>query len=251
MEKKGLMMPLLVAFVAAVIYFMAISSKEMALSKAYETANVIIARTDLPARTVITEDLVEVIAVPRKFMQQDAYEVRSPSDIKLVSNLVTSVRIPRGNQVTQSSLMSLSPEAGLSVKVSPTYRGVSLKVTNDILGLIKPGDRIDILVTFEGVMNDGRKEKVTATILQNILVLGVGGDLGQGMTARQAKDQQSKTNEAKAYSDQGVLSLSLDPAEAQYLALAQKQGDVSITVRGLGDMERHPLEMASFRKIFR
>lgn len=251
MEKKGVLMPLVVAFVAAMIYWLALSSKETALNKAYETANVIVARTDLPARTVITDDLVEAIPIPRRFMQQDAYEVRTPSDIKLVTNYVTMVRIPRGNQLTQSAIMSLSPQAGLSVKVPPGERGSVLSVSNEIMGLVKPGDRIDIMVTFEANMVDGRKEKVTATILQNVLVLGVGGDLGQGMTARQSDDKAKAEKSAQAYSDKGVLSISLSPVEAQFLALSEKQGDITVIVRGMGDMEKHPLEMASFRRLFR
>ncbi|MDD4004072.1 MAG: Flp pilus assembly protein CpaB [Elusimicrobiaceae bacterium] len=251
MEKKGLMMPLVVAFVAAMIYWLALSSKETALNKAYETANIIVARTDLPARTVITDDLVEAIPIPRRFVQQDAFEVRTPSDIKMVANLVTTVRIPRGNQLTQSTLMSLSPEAGLSVKVPPGERGAVLGVDAAIMGLVKPGDRIDIMVTFEAVMLDGRKEKVTATILQNILVLGVGGNLGQGMSERTAEAKKKAEKSAQAFSDKSVLSLSLSPIEAQFLALSEKQGDVSIVVRGMGDMEKHPMEMASFRKLFR
>lgn len=251
MEKKGLVMPLVVAFVAAMIYWLALSSKETALNKAYETANVIVARTDLPARTVVTDDLVEAIPVPRRFMQQDAFEVRTPSDIKMVSNLVTVVRIPRGNQLTQSTLVSLSPEAGLSVKVPPGERGTVLSVESGLIGLIKPGDRIDIMVTFEAVMLDGRKEKVTATILQNILVLGVGGDLGQAMSAKDSDAKKKAQKSVQSFGDKSALSLSMSPVEAQFLALSEKQGDISVIVRGMGDMEKHPMELASFRKLFR
>jgi uncharacterized protein YjlB len=34
------------------------------------------------------------------------------------------------------------------------------------------------------------------------------------------------------------------------LALALKQGDPTVIMRGLGDVEMHPMEMASFRKLF-
>jgi len=250
MDKKGVFLPLLIALVAAAIYWMVLTSKEMSLSKAYETANVVVARTDLPERTVIREDLVEIQAIPRKYMQQDAYEVRSPSDIKQVSNLVTQIRIPKGNQITQSGLISLSPEAGLSVKVPPGYRGAILQVDNSMLRLLKPGDRIDVLVAFDATMVDGKKEKVTFTMLQNVLVLGVGANLGQGMTSKQAQSRDRQSAESAAFSETGILSLALDPGESQYLALAQKAGEVSVVVRGLGDLESHPMPMANFRKLF-
>jgi Flp pilus assembly protein CpaB len=249
MEKKGIILPMLFALVAAVIYMMVLAAKQNALTSAYQMKHVLAAAVDLPPRTVLKADLISVMDVPAQFMQADAYEWNSPSDINKITNLVTAVRIPKGNQITQYSLMELSPEAGLSVKVPPGYRGAILTQDQEIVKLIKPGDRVDILVTFEAVMNDGRKEKVTATILQNVLVLGVGSNLGQGMDARLAQSKEAKEAEAAAFSDKGVLSLALNSIEAQYLALSQQQGNVSVVVRGLGDTEMHPMEMSSFRKL--
>lgn len=251
MEKKGVLLPMLLALIAASIYWWILSSKESELSKAYEEAQVLVAAYDLPARTVIKEDLVQIVKIPRKYMEKDAYEIRNPSDLKLVVNLVTAIRIPKGNQITQSALLALSPEAGLSVKVPPGFRGAILPVENELLKLIKPGDRVDILVTFDAVMADGKKEKVTATILQNVLVLGVGSNLGQGLTADIAKQRAAQEAAAQAFSEKGILSLSLNPIEAQYLALSQKNGDVNVVVRGLGDIEVHFLEIASFRKLIK
>ena len=51
--------------------------------------------------------------------------------------------------------------------------------------------------------------------------------------------------------EKSTVSLALNPNEAQYLALALKQGDPTVIMRGLGDVEIHPMEMASFRKLFR
>lgn len=251
MEKKGAMLPAILAVAATLVYFFALSSREKALSKAYEVTNVIVAKTDLPARKVLTPENVDVVQIPRKYMEQDAFEVKSAQDLKLIENLVTQIRIPRGNQITQSALISLSSKAGLSVKIPPGYRGMALGVESDMLRLTKPSDRVDILVTFEAVMADGHKERVTATILQNILVLGVGTDLGQGRTGEEEKARAAAEAATAQFSDKGALSLALNPAEAQYLALSMKQGEVTVVLRGLGDVEMHPIEMASFQKLFR
>src|SRR4051812_7898887 len=128
MEKKGVLIPMLLAMGAAMFYMMVLSSKERALSNSYEMGQVLVARVDIPERTVIKEDMVEPMQVPRKFMEQDAFEVKTPSDIKMIANLVTRVRVPKGNQLTQSALISLSPEAGLSVKIPPGYRGAIVPV---------------------------------------------------------------------------------------------------------------------------
>lgn len=251
MEKKGMLIPVLLALAASGIYWWALTSKERTLSAQHERGTVLTARFDLPARTIMNVDLVETREIPRMYMEQDAYEIKSQSDIKLVTNLVTSVRIPKGNQITQSALVSLSPEAGLSVKVPPGYRGCVLPLESDLLRLIKPGDRVDILVTFDAVMGDNRKEKVTATILQNVLVLGVGSNLGQGLSGAQAKSKEAAEAADKAFSEKSALSLALNPNEAQYLALSGKQGEVTVIVRGLGDVELHPMEIASFKRLIK
>ena len=48
-----------------------------------------------------------------------------------------------------------------------------------------------------------------------------------------------------------AVYVALNPNEAQYLSLAMKQGEITTILRGLGDIEMHPMEMASFRKLFR
>lgn len=251
MEKKGVLIPMVLAMGAAMFYMMVLSSKEKALTGSFEMGQVLVARVDIPERTVIKEDMVEPIQVPRKFMEQDAFEVKTPSDIKMIANLVTRVRVPKGNQLTQSSLISLSPEAGLSVKIPPGYRGAIVPVDPELKQLVKPGDRVDILVTFDALMADNRKEKVTATILQNVLVIAVGSNLGQGLNAKQAANMQQKEEKNSAFAEKSMIGVALNPNEAQYLALAMKQGDTTVIMRGLGDVEMHPMEMASFRKLFK
>jgi pilus assembly protein CpaB len=251
MEKKGILVPMMLALGAAVFYLMVLTSKEKALNTAFENGQVLVARVDVPERTVLKEEMVEPIQLPRKYMEQDAFEVKTAADIKLISNLVTRIRIPKGNQITQSALISLSPEAGLSVKIPPGYRGAILGIEAELKPLVKPGDRVDVLVTFDALMADNRKEKVTATILQNVLVVAVGTNLGQGLNIKQAKAAAEKEEKAAAFSEKAMIALALNPNEAQYLALAMKQGETTVVLRGLGDVEMHPMEMASFRKLFK
>lgn len=68
------------------------------------TARVVVAAEYLPQGTMITEDKLAVMMVPRKYMQFGCFEVRGPEDIKGPIGLVTMVRIPKGDQVTQNCL---------------------------------------------------------------------------------------------------------------------------------------------------
>ena len=136
------------------------------------------------------------------------------------------------------------------------YRGVTLPMPGDQLLYVKKGDRVDLLVTFEAAIGDKAKGKdakkkdpketaakqepakeehkeiVTATILQNVVVVNV--------------QKPPKTDGT------GAVELLVNPNEAQYAALSAARGkSVSLTIRAPGDVELHPMEMASFRRLIR
>lgn len=121
-----------------------------------------------------------------------------------------------------------TPEA----RIMPGYRGVSLPVSGSQALFLEKGDRVDMLVTFEAVMGGDVKEKVTATILQNVLVTGVLKPVSAGET--------------------GVLQLLCNPNEAQYAALSLAQAsNICLVRRAPGDFEMRPMEIASFRKLIK
>ena len=149
------------------------------------------------------------------------------------------------------AVLAAAPVRAESSGVPAGFRAVTIPLSGERMAFLKKGDRVDVLVTFEAIMADNKKEKVTATILQNVLVIAVGTNLGQGMNAKQFKNMGEKEDKTAAFSEKASVSLALNPNEAQYLALAIKQGDPTVIMRGLGDAEMHPMEMASFRKLFR
>ena len=134
-----------------------------------------------------------------------------------------------------SAAVSPADRAAPPAALAHGYRATSLPMGGDQLLYVRKGDRVDVLVTFDAVMQSEdkteRKEKITSTILQNIIVLNV---------SRPAK-----------VDDIGAVELLLNPVEAQYAALALGQGNIHISVRAFGDTELHPMEMASFRKLIK
>lgn len=128
--------------------------------------------------------------------------------------------------VSARSAETSSPDAVLA-----GYRGMAVPLSGDQAAFVKKGDHVDAMVTFDAQMKDKVKEKVTATILQNVLVLDI---------IKPAKLE-----------EKGVIELVLNPNEAQYLALSLQQGELRLSVRADGDKEMRPMEMASFRKLFR
>ncbi|MDR1684130.1 MAG: Flp pilus assembly protein CpaB [Elusimicrobiota bacterium] len=247
MNKKNVLIPFLIAILAAVIYYLVLSLAQNKINSTQTMKTVVVAANDVPEGRVLTKTHLKTAEIPAAFVQKDAYE---GTDLSQVENLVTKIFIARGNQIVKPALQSLSAEAGISLKVRPNYRAFILSVDNGVSNLIKPGDKVDVLLTFDALLKSGSKEKMTATILQDIEVLGVGSNLGQGMDAATRAGSQEQAANAAAFSDSSALSLALSPVEAQYLALAREEGEVTLIVRSTGDGNMHPIEISSFSKLF-
>lgn len=109
-------------------------------------------------------------------------------------------------------------------------RAVGVPIDEDQLLTVKVGDRVDLIAVFDATTTAGGKRKVAATMLQNVRVLGV-----------------TKTEALHA---KGVVTLELNPVEAQYALLGVRQGELGLSVRGPGDLDIYPMEMSSFAKFF-
>ena len=249
--KKGIFLPLVIALLAALIYGMIVSSASKKLNASKNIKQVFVPVRDIKEREVIKRDYIKTVPVPAAYLQKDAFTYTTDADFKAIENAVARIQIPKGNQISKYAVTSLSPEAGLSSKIPVQMRGF---VINNIplatASMIKPDDNVDILLTFEAVMKSGARQKVTVTLLQNVKVLGVGADLGQGLDAKSASAMEAKDEDAAAYSDSSALSLALSPRDAQYLALAQAEGDISVILRTPGDVTNYLMEIATFEKLF-
>jgi pilus assembly protein CpaB len=87
--------------------------------------------------------------------------------------------------------------------------------------LIRPGDYVDVILTMADAASG---QKTSIVLLQRILVLAVGTDTDL-MAMTDARPSTSRRASDKA------LTLSLNLQEAQLLALAIEQGDLSVAVR--------------------
>jgi pilus assembly protein CpaB len=245
--KKNVMMPFMLAVAAALIYYFLLYISQSRISADQTMESVAVAALDIKEGRQITRPLIRTAKIPTSYKQKDSF---NGTEITKIENLVSRIDIPRGNQITKSALTALSPDVGISLRVLPNYRAFMLDVNTSVSSLVKPNDKVDVLLTFEALLKGGTKEKTTATILQDVQVLGVGGNLGQGMDSTQKQASAERDANSAAFSDRSVISLSVTPIEAQYLALAKEEGEITIIVRSTGDSQRYPIEMSSFQRLF-
>ncbi|WP_282120593.1 Flp pilus assembly protein CpaB [Ruegeria atlantica] len=136
-----------------------------------------------------------------------------------------------GEVMLQSKVSNYGEKVTLVQKLGENTRAMAIKVdaVTAVGGFVTPGDWVDIVLT------QGTSSELSAvTILQKIRVIGV--------------DQQSEE-----LSDQpGVartITVEVTPQQGQRLALAQKAGTLSLTLRTLDGVEDEPMEMVRLRDL--
>lgn len=138
--------------------------------------------------------------------------------------------ISAGQPIHPSLLVGEAKANFLAAKLKEGMRavGISVKAQNIAGGFVGPGDYVDVIVTYKVSVQDKDNAAVQSmvskqaseTILENVRVL--------------ASDQQAIREEDKAKVARTV-TLEVDAAGAERLALATEMGDVTLALRGIGD----------------
>jgi len=131
--------------------------------------------------------------------------------------------IKANEPVLESRLAPTSVETGgIAAIVEPGKRAIAVKGDKVIglSGLIRPGNRVDVLVT---LTEPGTKREVNKLVLQDIQVLATGQQLQEG-----GKGEASPVD---------VYTLQVTPEEGEKLALADAEGRLQLALRNATDTE--------------
>ena len=179
-QNKKLIQLVISAILALAFVNFYLKARETAIESGYGMEEVIAAAQDIPPYKQITPALLTTKRVPQNYIEPGAFRVKIPGmGFDRIIGKVTTVAISAGAQITGANLNDPSIEkTGPSPLLPPGKRGYLLRLGNlDVAGLILPGNYVDILATFTVRQKDGTSTKATYTILQNILVIGVGKEL--------------------------------------------------------------------------
>jgi pilus assembly protein CpaB len=182
---------------------------------------VVVASHEIAAGARLADADVAVREIPERFVHPEAIVASGGDEAKILGRVV-AVHLAQGQPVLWSSFEGTQTKVGkgLSGLIQKGQRAITLPV--DVGGSlgdqIRPGDRIDILGTFN------RKDReTTITVLQNVPVLSIGGkkESIDGEPTLQVKDI--------------TLSVALD--EAELLVFAQQHGTLNLVMRGDEDID--------------
>lgn len=202
------------------------------MKKTYEVqgdfVKVTVARQQIPAKTQITAQMIELKEIPAKYINE-----RAAVDSKEVIGKIAKSDILTGEQVLRDKLAKDKESSdGLSFLLQPGKRAVTIAVNevSGLAGLVKPGDRVDVLGTFDLQAAVGQeKSSITTLLIQNVDVLSI----DQSTNPSAGSNQEGKKAAAPAH----TITLSVTPEQAQPLVLCSEKGSIRLILRPATDQE--------------
>lgn len=248
MKKKiALIVSLVAGVLAAVLtrfYLLAKDAEVKAfkeeLAGKYGTMSAVVFKHDVPSGTILTSADLGALKVPKAGLQGQAV---AEEDWQSVIGRKLLFGHKEREVLFWSDIEGGDPSAkGLSSDIKRQMRAVSINCTGaaSVSSMVKPNDHVDVIGTFDFEGVAGKKNLVTCTILQNVLVLATGTET--------AKMQTRNLGLSSGYS---TVTLEVTPREAEMLAFAEQiKGRLILTLRNRNDTSyEKELPKVDFEKI--
>jgi pilus assembly protein CpaB len=222
-NKLILVLALCFGLVAAFATFKYLETAKETYRLSGNYAEVAVAVKNLPTRTVINQQMLNFKEVPTEFIHPDAV-----LDVNDAVGKIVKSEILAGEQLLYGKLVSKEePDSGLSAKVETGKRAITVPINNVIAlhGLVRIGDNVDILVTFEDPREkkaDTGSVRVVSTLIQNVPIIAINNMLEDPKDLKDGFE---------------TLTVMVEPAQAQQIALALDQGNIHMVLRTPDDEE--------------
>ncbi len=206
-------------------------------SRQAEESQVLVAQSDLPARTRLTEEHVVVEQAPRTGLPVGYFS--SPAQ---AIGKTLKMEVAKGQALTPSCFL---PENAIDDLLKPGMLAfqISLARRSTAVDLLYPGCVVDVFATFP--LHDRTKgEAVVTPLLQNIQVLGVQDET----VVTAAQDQDSKNPVSKptrrgiTSSGNVTVALAVTSRQAAALQLTMERGTLGLAMRNPLDKNWNPME---------
>ena len=212
-----------IAFAIALLVYYKMQNKPIIVKEKGDTLPIAVAKMNLPLATFIEKRMIKMVPYLKKNLPPGCFSDRIALTGRL---LIYPVKV--GEPIFESRLAPTTVAAGgMAVVLAPNKRAMSVKVDKviGISGFIRPNNRVDVLVTTTRQGGSSADKSITKTVLENILVLAVGGGLAGGGGDKDKKSQKIA----------GVITLEVTPEEGEKLALATNRGSIQLALRNYTD----------------
>ena len=180
---------------------------------------IVVAAQDIAPGTTLNDEAIKKGLIKTMPWPKASVPVGAFSSSQQVIGKVNRVKILANEPILESRLAGEG--AGLTVRLEAGKRAIATRVDEiiGVSGFIVPDDRVDIILTTTPI-GANADAKISKIVMQNKRVLSV----AQSTEQKDGKPQLARS-----------ITLEVTPEEAERLSLASTEGQIAMTLRGLGD----------------
>jgi len=241
--RKLLIIAIVCGVLAALLGWAYLKAKESQYKAAYRPVNqvkvsVVVPNTDIGKSQTLKREQVAALDVPSEYLPSNAVMAE---DWARLEGRMTIMALQKGRPITWDAI----EQDGVSrfsenVELGKRVKTVKVSKINSFDGMLRPGDRIDLLGSFSAG-DVGRQQQpnyaddVVMTVLEDIAVLAAGREDANGHKYENYYDRTTPDGFNMNFS---TLSLMLTPAQVARVELAEKSGELVAVLR-------HPKDTSS------
>lgn len=192
-------------------------------------APVLVASAHLDIKTELTDENVKLENWPVKLIPEG-----SAATLEEVKGKLINARLRKGQPIVLADAFNREDFPG--VKIPPGHKVINLKVPPEdvMIGLMNPGDRVDIIGVFDKRDRSGDRRSETRTFLKGIRIFNIGSS-----TTAQEK-------QAKAGGSSGIVGVLVTQKQAETIVWAKKNGEIRLALIGDAEEESDPNDDFNF-----
>ncbi|WP_164549763.1 Flp pilus assembly protein CpaB [Altericroceibacterium xinjiangense] len=190
---------------------------------------VLVARRTLSTGTILKAEDLGWQAWPEEASLEN-YVTRDGGSADQFTGSVLRTELAPGQPVTKGNVVDPEDRSFLAAVLQPGFRAVTIGVSaaTGVAGFIRPGDRIDLILSRVINGEGGSRRVITNTVLRNVRVLGI--------------DQRAASGEEEDVAVPQTATLEVTPRQAEAVAGASELGRLSLALRSLALNDGTPEE---------
>ena len=189
------------------------------------TVGVLVATAEVSAGERLSPEKVEWKPWPAQLLSSNLItKTVAPNAVEIYAGALVRERIFAGEPIDSRKVVSKKEGGGyMSLLLQPGMRAFSvpLSVDEGAGGFVLPGDRVDVMATWE-LRGGADRRVVSQLLLENVRVLAI--------------DQ--KTVSEKGSLVGKVVTLEVSPDQVRTLAAAREKGELSLALRGASESDK-------------
>ncbi len=194
----------------------------------HDTADIVVAKTEIAAGTKLGRENLAVRKVPVDFAQSGAVR---PEDFARIDGKAIAYDVKSGEMIMWSQMESQRAPT-FSARLAPGQRAITVVVDeiNSISGMLEPGDLIDLMFSV-----DQNGQKLVLPLLQSVQIMATGQRVVDDL----------KSGEKTQFA---TVTLNTTPEQAKDIIIARETGKLTALLRNPNDKEpigKKSLDLAS------